>query len=112
MILIPLDEDQKTISKRFRKADYFLFVDENEKRIEENSHKTSKSNEFFEHFNTLGVKKLYLTALGYKTFERLEALEVEVFFLQEEQNTEEIEAEYLLKIDASNAKELCILGHK
>ena len=112
MILIPLEEDQKTISKRFRKADYFLFVDENEKRIEKNNHKTSKSNEFFEYFNTLEVSKLYLTALGYKTFEKLEALGVEVFFLKESQNPDEIEAEYLLKIDASNAQSLCTLGHK
>jgi predicted Fe-Mo cluster-binding NifX family protein len=112
MILIPLEEDKKTISQRFRKADYFLFVDENEKHIEKNNHKTSKSNEFFEYFKTLAVKKLYLTALGYKTFLKLEALGMEVFFLQEHQTTDEIEAEYLLKIDSNNAKELCTLGHK
>ena len=111
MTLISLEEDRKTISSRFRKADYFAFLDEGQVFIKENPHKTSKSNEFFEYFNTLNVETVYLKDLGYKTFLKLASLGVEVYFLQEATKYNQIKPRELLRIDASNAKELCSLGH-
>jgi predicted Fe-Mo cluster-binding NifX family protein len=111
MILISLEEDKKTISSRFRKATNFAFLEEEQVCIKENPHKTSKSNEFFEYFNTLKVRTVYLKELGYKTFLKLEALGVEVYFVQEAMAYNEIEPKDLLRLDASNAEELCSLGH-
>jgi len=111
MILISLEEDKKTISGRFRKASNFAFLDEGQIFIKENPHKTSKSKEFFEYFNTLNVKTVYLKELGYKTFLKLEALGVEVYFVQGAMSYENIKPNELLRVDASNAEELCSLGH-
>lgn len=111
MTLITLDDDQKTISKRFRKASYFLFIDGEDVRLEQNVHKTSKSPEFFEYFTPLGIKKIYLRALGYKTFLKLEELGIEVYFVAEGIQMGEMGEEALTKITLGNAQELCTLGH-
>jgi len=112
MTLIPLENDQETISQRFRKTDYFMSIDNGEIKVEINEHKLSKSNEFFKHFETLGVTKLYLKALGYKTFLRLDALQIEVYLIKESKLSAHIDENSLLKIDKENAEAFCTLGHK
>ena len=111
MILISLEEDRESISGRFRKATNFAFLDEEQVVIKENPHKTSKSKEFFEYFNTLNIDTVYLKELGYKTFLKLETLGVEVYFVQETMKYKEIKLNELLRLDVSNAEELCSLGH-
>jgi predicted Fe-Mo cluster-binding NifX family protein len=112
MTLIPLENDQKTISPRFRKSDYFMFIDNGEKKVQLNEHKHSKSNEFFNHFETLGITKLYLKALGYKTFLHLDALAIEVYLIESENISSDINENSLVKVNKENAKALCTLGHK
>ncbi|HIP51992.1 MAG TPA: hypothetical protein EYG94_07900 [Campylobacterales bacterium] len=111
MTLISLDENQQTVSGRFRKAEYFAFMVGDDITIKQNIHKTSKSNEFFEYFNTLGVKKVYLKGLGYKTFLKLHSLGIDVYFVQGATNYMDIHAESLVLVDEKNAEELCFLGH-
>jgi len=112
MIVIPIDEDRKSISQRFRKADNFAFLDEGQIFVKENEHKFSKSEPFFEHFKTLGVDTLYVKALGYKTFLKLEALGIEVYFVPEATRYNSIKPDELVLIGSKNAKEFCTLGHK
>jgi hypothetical protein len=57
MILISIEEDKKTISSHFRKAVNFAFVKEGENFIEENLHKNSRLDEFFDYFKTLNVQQ-------------------------------------------------------
>jgi len=112
MTLICLEDDQKTISHRFRKTDYFAFLDEGQIFIKKNPHKFSKSPQFFDYFNTLGIDTLYLKALGYKTFLKLQELGVKVYFVQDSEVYNKIKSSELQLIDDSNAKEFCKLGHK
>ena len=112
MILVCLEDDQKTISRRFRKTDYFAFLDEGQVKVEKNPHKLSKSPEFFDYFTTLNVKTIYLKALGYKTFLRLESLGVDVYLVEDVVHYSEIETAKLRLIDGTNAKEFCTLGHR
>jgi len=112
MTLICLEDDQKTISHRFRKADYFAFLEEGQVFIKKNPHKFSKSPQFFDYFNTLGIDTLYLKALGYKTFLKLQGLGIKVYFVQQAEIYNKIKPDELLLLDASNAKALCTLGHK
>ena len=112
MTLICLEDDQKTISHRFRKTDYFAFLDEGQIFIKKNLHKFSKSPQFFDYFNTLGIDTLYLKALGYKTFLKLQELGVKVYFVQDSEVYNKIKSSELQLIDDSNAKEFCKLGHK
>ena len=112
MTLICLEDDQKTISKRFRKTDYFAFLDEGQVKVEKNPHKFSKSPEFFDYFITLNIKTIYLKALGYKTFLRLESLDVDVYLVENVVHFSEIEIAKLRLIDGANAKEFCTLGHQ
>ncbi len=111
MTLISLEKDKKTVSKRFRKAENFAFIKNGTINIVKNSHKLSKSNEFFIYFNQLNVTKIYIKALGYKTFLKLEALGVEVYFVYGVDTYNKIKENNLLKITKENAKELCTLGH-
>ena len=111
MTLICLEDDQKTISKRFRKTDYFAFLDEGQTRVEKNPHKLSKSPEFFDYFNTLNIDTIYLKALGYKTFLRLESLGINVYLVEDVSDYSKIETAKLRLIDSSNAKDFCTLGH-
>ena len=112
MTLICLEDDQKTISQRFRKTDYFAFLDEGQVKVEKNPHKLSKSPQFFDYFTTLKVHTIYLKALGYKTFLRLESLGVDVYLVEDVVYYSEIEMAKLRLIDGANAKEFCKLGHE
>jgi len=112
MIVIPIEEDKKSISQRFRKADNFAFLDEGQIFINKNEHKFSKSELFFEYFKTLGVDVLYVKALGYKTFLKLEALGIEVYFVPKATRYNSIKPDELIAISDKNAKEFCTLGHK
>jgi len=112
MILISLEEDKQTISKRFRKADYFAFLEDANYSIVKNDYKTQKSKEFFDYFNTLNVKKIYIKALGYKTFLKLNELGIEVYFVEDVEKYDKILKENLQKVTPQNAQKLCTLGHK
>ena len=111
MILIPVEEDKRTIAGRFRKAHSFAFLDQGQVNIQENPHKTSKSPEFFDYFKTLNVDRLYVKELGYKTFLKLLELGVEVYLVQEANSWDSIKPDELLLLDRVNAKEHCSLGH-
>jgi len=112
MTIVCLEEDQQTISKRFRKTDYFAFLDEGEVVIQKNPHKLSKSPQFFDYFNTLNIDTIYLKALGYKTFLKLNALGIKVYFVGEAETYTQIDANKLLRITEENAEAFCTLGHK
>ncbi len=111
MTLIPLEEDRRTIAARFRKAPMFAFLDEGQIIVQENSHKHEKSAEFFDYFNSLGIDTLYVKALGYKTFLKLEKLGVEVFFIKDAERYNRITPDSLERITLENAKAYCTLGH-
>jgi len=111
MILISLNKDQQNIASRFRKADCFALIKDNHTKIVENLHKTSKSDEFFKYFNQLNIKTIYIKQLGYKTYLKLEALNIKVYFVQGIEEYEKITNSNLTLINQSNAKELCSLGH-
>ncbi|GIT99914.1 hypothetical protein TSL6_04210 [Sulfurovum sp. TSL6] len=111
MTLIPVEEDKKTISGRFRKAHSFAFLDEGQIIVQENLHKRSKSPEFFEYFKTLNIDSIYIKELGYKTFLKLLELGVEVYLVQEADRWNRIKPNSLLSITIDNAKEYCSLGH-
>ena len=111
MTLICLEEDQQTISHRFRKTDYFAFLDEGQVVVKKNPHKLSKSPQFFDYFTTLEIDTLYLKALGYKTFLKLQELGVKVYLVQDAEVYNKIKPNELQLIDDSNAKEFCNLGH-
>lgn len=111
MTLIPVEEDKKTIAARFRKAHSFAFLDEGQIIVQENPHKTSRSPEFFEYFKTLNVDTLYIQELGYKTFQTLLEMGVEVYLVQNADTWNRIRPNELLLLDAKNAKEHCSLGH-
>ncbi len=111
MILVSLEEDKKILSYRFRKAPYFAIIKDSQIKILKNMHKKSKSNEFFDYFQTLKIKKVYTKAIGYKTFLKLSNLGVEIFLIQNIDKIDKIQKEHLLKIDTTNAKRYCTLGH-
>jgi len=111
MKLITLNADHESISTRFRKADAFLFVDGEEQRIVHNEYRTFKLKQFFEQFVNWGVTEVYLKELGYKTFLKLEALGVKVFFVDGIESYEEMNESSLVRISMENAKDFCSLGH-
>ena len=108
MKLIPLEDDKKTISSKFRKADYFAILKPDTIEIIKNIHKRSKSKEFLNYFDTLNIDSIIVHNLGYRTFKNLKA---KVYFTKAEQ-LDSINFDELLLIDDKNAKELCTLGHK
>ena len=108
MKLIPLERDQKTISSKFRKADYFAIINNDSIEIIENTHKREKSKEFLKFFDTLNIDAIIVHNMGYKTFKNLK---VKVYFTQAKL-LDELNLDNLLLIDDKNAKELCTLGHK
>ncbi len=83
MTLIPVEEDKKTISGRFRKAHSFAFLDEGQIIVQENPHKTSKSSKFFDYFKTLNIDTLFVKELGYKTFSNLLNIGVKVYLIKD-----------------------------
>ena len=111
MTLIPLEEDRRTIAARFRKAPMFAFLDEGQIIVQENPHKHSKSPEFFDYFNTLGVDTLYVKALGFKTFLKLHKLGIEVYLIKEAEKYNRITPDGLERITLENADAYCTLGH-
>lgn len=113
MILIPVENDEKTIASRFRKAAMFVFIDPKTGiMVQENHYKTDKSPIFFENFKKYDVDKLYVKELGYKTYLKLKKLGVEVSFIPEEVALySHIDPEALLRLTDENAKALCTLGH-
>ena len=113
MIVIPLEKDEKTLSSRFRKADVFVFI-EKEKGIvfQENNFKTNKSNIFFENFKKYDVDRLYIKDLGYKTYLKLQKMNIEVYLIPDEViEYTHIEPNDLTLLTTKNAKENCSLGH-
>ena len=112
MTLIPLEDDGKTISGRFRKAPKFAFLDEGQIIVQDNPHKRDKSAVFFEYFATLNIDTLYVKNLGLRTFEKLSQMGVEVYRIDDAVTRfNRITPQHLVRIDASNAAELCTLGH-
>jgi len=111
MTLIPLEEDRRTIAARFRKAPMFAFLNEGQIIVEENLYKQAQSPEFFDYFQTLGVDTLYVKALGYKTFLKLDALGIEVYLIKEAHSYNRITPDGLERIAPENAKAYCKLGH-
>jgi len=114
LILIPVEEDEKSISSRFRKADMFVFIDAKTGiMVQENHFKTDKSALFFENFKKYDVDTLYVKELGYKTYLKLKKLGVVVSLIpQDVVLYSHIDPDSLLLLTDENAKKLCTLGHK
>ena len=114
MILIPLEEDKKTITSGFRKAPFFVFLDPSKGIVfEENTHKSDKSSLFFENFLRYKVKNIYVKALGYKTYLKLNSLNIKVYFILDTiVEYSHIDPKTLILLHSENAKGLCTLGHK
>lgn len=113
MLLIPLEADQQTIASGFRKSSLFVFIDKEKGIIfQENYHKHDKSTVFFENFVKFDVDTMYIKALGYKTYLRLEGLGIKVYLIDEMKEFMHIDVDKLVLLDNSNAKGLCTLGHK
>jgi len=112
MIVIPLENDKKTIAKGFRKAPFFVFIDK-EKGIvfQENHYKHDKAHIFFENFKNYDIDSLYVKGLGYKTYLNLDSLGIKVYLLDEVKEFSHIDMNKLIEISSKNAKDLCTLGH-
>lgn len=114
MIVIPVENDEKTIASRFRKADKFVFISPKTGIVvQENHYKRDKSALFFENFKNYDVDTLYVKELGYKTYLKLAELGVKVFLIP--QDTEfytHIDPNGLIALDAQNAQAYCQLGHE
>ena len=113
MILIPVELDEKTIAKGFRKSPMFVFIDSKTGIVvQENHFKTDKSALFFKNFILYDVDTLYVKDLGYKTYEKLDDLGVKVLLIPEEtQYYTHIDPNELIEITSDNAKEYCTMGH-
>ena len=112
MILIPVELDEKSIAKGFRKAPMFVFLDPKSGIIvQENHFKTDKSTIFFEHFKTYGVKILYVKDLGYKTYLKLEKLGIKVYIIKNATQYTYIDPNELVELHSDNAKVHCTMGH-
>ncbi len=110
MIMIPLENDKQTISNRFRKADNFVLIDDNDMRVLKNSHKQSKSNEFFDFFKTLNVDTIYLKNIGLKTFNKLYDMKIDVYIIDEDKISNLATANKT-KLNLENIKDFATLGH-
>jgi len=113
MILIPVENDQKTIAKGFRKSPMFVFLDPKSGIVvQENHYKTDKSALFFENFEKYDVDTLYVKDLGYKTFLKLQTLGVKVSLIPEDiEFYTYIDPDELLLLTDDNAKMYCTMGH-
>jgi len=114
MILIPVELDEKTIAKGFRKADMFVFLDaEAGIVVQENHFKKDKSALFFENFIKYDVDTLYVKGLGYKTYLKLKALGVKVSLIPEDSEFYTyIDPNELILLTPDNAQIYCTMGHK
>ena len=113
MILIPVEVDEKTIAKGFRKASMFVFIDpKNGIVVQENHFKTDKSDIFFENFKKYAVETLYVKGLGYKTYLKLKELEIKVSLIPEDiEFYSHIDPIELILLTDDNAKLYCTMGH-
>ena len=113
MIVIPVENDQKSIAKGFRKSDMFVFIDpETGIVVQENHFKTDKSPVFFENFIKYDVDTLYLKGLGYKTYLKLKELGVKVSLIPEDiEFYTYIDPNELILLTEDNAQMYCNMGH-
>jgi len=113
MILIPVELDEKTIAKGFRKAPMFVFLDpETGIVIQENYFKTDKSALFFENFKKYDVDTLYVKGLGYKTYLKLNELGIKVSLIPEDiEFYTYIDPIELILLTDDNAQMYCTMGH-
>ena len=113
MILIPVELDEKTIAKGFRKAPMFVFIDPDTGIVvQENHFKTDKSALFFENFKKYDVDTLYVNDLGYKTYLKLQALGIDVFLIAKETDIyTHIDPNTLIVLSEDNAQTYCTMGH-
>jgi predicted Fe-Mo cluster-binding NifX family protein len=113
MILIPVEVDEKSIAKGFRKADMFVFIDSKSGIVvQENHFKTENSTLFFENFKKYDVDTLYVKSLGYKTYLKLEELGIKVYLIPSEILIYTyIDPNELIQLNSDNAQEYCTLGH-
>ncbi len=113
MILIPVELDEKTIAKGFRKSPMFVFIDPNSGIVvQENHFKTDKSALFFTNFEKYDVDTIYLKGLGYKTYLKLKDLGIKVFLIPEDvEFYTHIDPDALRLLTDENAQMYCTMGH-
>jgi len=113
MILIPVELDEKTIAKGFRKAPMFVFLDpETGIVVQENHFKTDNSALFFENFKKYDVDTLYVKGLGYKTYLKLKELGIKVSLIPEDiEFYTYIDPIELILLTDDNAQMYCTMGH-
>ncbi|MBA1421374.1 MAG: hypothetical protein FAF03_11205 [Epsilonproteobacteria bacterium] len=113
MILIPVELDEKTIARGFRKAPMFVFIDPETGIVaQENHFKTDKSALFFENFQKYDVDTLYVKGLGYKTYLKLKDLGIKVSLIPEDiAFYTYIDPIELILLTDDNAKMYCTMGH-
>ena len=113
MILIPVEEDEKSIAKGFRKSDMFVFIDpETGIVVQENHYKKDNSELFFENFKNYDVDAIFLKGLGYKTFLKLQSLDIEVSLIPEDIEVYTyIDPNDLILLSDENAELYCTMGH-
>lgn len=113
MILIPVEADEKTIAKGFRKAPMFVFIDPNKGIIvQENHFKKEKSTLFFENFKKYDIDTLYVKGLGYKTYCKLQELGIKVFLIPKDiLFYTHIDPNELIVLNDENAQIYCTMGH-
>ena len=113
MILIPVELDEKTIAKGFRKAPMFVFIDpETGIMVQENHFKADKSDLFFTNFEKYNVDTLYIKGLGYKTYLKLKKLGIKVSLIPDDVTYyTHIDPNELILITEDNAQAYCTMGH-
>ena len=113
MILIPVELDEKTIAKGFRKAPMFVFIDPKTGIVvQENHFKADKSPLFFTNFEKYDVDAIYLKGLGYKTYLKLSELGVKVSLIPEDiAFYTYIDPNELILLTENNAETYCTMGH-
>ncbi|SFV64645.1 hypothetical protein MNB_SV-3-1548 [hydrothermal vent metagenome] len=113
MILIPVELDEKTIAKGFRKAPMFVFIDPKTGiMIQENHFKADKSELFFTNFEKYSVDRLYTKGLGYQTYLKLSRLGIKVLLIPSDVTIyTHIDPNELILVTQDNAKVYCTMGH-
>ena len=113
MLLIPIEEDEKTIASGFRKSPMFVFIDKVKGIvIQENHFKKEKSSLFFENFKNYDVDSMYVKNIGYKTFLKLHDLGISIYLIPDDiQLYTHIDMNELIHLTQDNAEMYCTLGH-